>query len=157
MSKKKIAVALAALLLTTFTVCVWFGLGSHASGETGYRRYLRAMRVGGGLRSASNHLPRPLAERVDRVADRILVGVHEKESFLRASGYLTNVSITLTGASSGLLKAPSVDELSLRLHASVPDNPFLPASLVAASNRIWVEVSCRTQDVVHVQRALASY
>jgi hypothetical protein len=83
-----------------------------------------------------------------------------QEYSLFHSGYLTNVSITLLKASaysSGSVAEPTIDEISRRVHEAVPDNSWVPCSLAFSNKLVWVDISCRTQDVAPIQKALSSY
>jgi hypothetical protein len=86
-----------------------------------------------------------------------------EEKALLASGFLTNLSVTLINASARFgtnsNAAPPMAEVSRRLHAAVIDNDWLPFSLQMdfQSNRVSVEIICRRKDVPLLTRALESY
>jgi hypothetical protein len=155
--KRWIVLSVTAVAIIGLYVFLSFG-SSGDSAEAKYQHYLRTMRFGGKLRRAAMRLPSFLGRPVDRYASRCWDSVHMQERLLFTSGYLTNISVVLPGPTAGTSATPSVDEIDQRVHAAVPDNSFLPCSLVVASNRVWVEVSnCRTQDVVRLEKALTAF
>ena len=159
MSKRKrwIVLFAAAVAMTSLYVFLHFGSGGD-SAESRYQHYLRTMRLGGNLRAVAMRLPGFLGRPLDRYASKYWDSADEQERLLFASGYLTNISVVLPGPTAGTTATPGVDEISQRVRAAVPDNSFLPCSLVTESNRVWVEVShCRTQDVVRLEKALTAF
>ena len=120
------------------------------------------MRLAGKVRGVCRWLPGPIARPLDRLAVKAFHTYNAQEEALLASGFLTNLSITLTNGSArfGTTNlSPLMAEISRRMHAAVPDNDLLPFSLQRdfPSNMVSVKVTCRTKDVPLLWKALEGY
>jgi hypothetical protein len=120
------------------------------------------MRLAGRVRNACRWLPGPISRPLDRLAVKPFRAYDVEEEALLASGFLTNLSVTLTNASArfGTTNlSPVMAQISHRMHAAVPDSDFLPFTLQRdfQSNLVSVNVTCRTKDVPLLQKAFEDY
>jgi hypothetical protein len=159
MKPRKIMIPLLATIATIILIATFSVLEPVGSEEARYERCVWTMRVAGGLKRNSMQLPTFLARPLGYIGLKLWDKAADQERSLFASGYLTNISINLLKASalSDSAPRPTIDEVSRCVHNAVPDNRYLPCSLNSESHRVWVEVSCRTQDVARIEKALSSY
>ena len=160
MKPRNIVIPLLVTIVMVILIATVSLLRPAGSEEGRYRQYVRTMRAARGLRRSSMQLPAVLAKPLGYIGQKLWDRAADQQRSLFASGYLTNISITLLRASadsSGSAPRLTIGEISRCVHDAVPDNRFVPCSLATESNRVWVEVSCRMQDVARIEKALASY
>jgi hypothetical protein len=153
--------AIISCLLIAIAAWAVFTFRDGGSDETRYRRAVRNMRLAGWLQPVCRWLPPPLASPLDNFLRKPFHAYNVQEERLLSSGFLTNVSITLSNASLLLsynLKQ-SIDEVSRRLRRAAPDSSFLPFSLERdfSNQLVTVRITCRTNDVLRLQKALENY
>ena len=126
MSNARIRIAPLGLLLIVAACLAFMYTGSAGSEEARYRRAVRNMRLGGVVRRMCmwRWLPRPIARPLDELAGKPFRAYDREEAALLASGFLTNVTITLTNAPPNTWAV--VHDISRKMHAAVavPDNTF---------------------------------
>ncbi len=144
-------------------ISAWMVLGSRNGGsdEMNYRRAVRNMRLPGKLQNVCRWLPHALARPLDHELRRPFHAYDELETRLLASGFLTNISIVITGAPTLLssnLKG-TLDEINSRLHKAVPGSDFLPFSLERdfQKTQVTVRINYPTRDVSALQKALENH
>jgi len=160
MKARKIVIPFLGITATIILVGMFLLLGPSGSDEARYRQCVRTKLLVGGLYRTCPRIPAFLAKPVHYVGVKLWDRATNQEYSLFHSGYLTNVSITLLKASaysSGSVAEPTIDEISRRVHEAVPDNSWVPCSLAFSNKLVWVDISCRTQDVAPIQKALSSY
>lgn len=156
--KRTIAIiSLLAIAVVWIIVSAWRG----GSDETGYRQYIREVRLARVLFPALNNRPTFVAWPVEYARRTLFGRIRSNEALLLASGYLTNVSIVLTNASRSLLSGsnstPTVKAISLKLHSASSEYRFLPLGLRTDEGKcVSVELLCRTKDVAFYKQVLAN-
>jgi hypothetical protein len=160
-NKRKLAVGGVFLLAVVFVTMLLL-LTSGTTDESKYREYNREWWIAKKLFPPSKHLPNVLYEPYRSFQFAMFRRFDANEKSLLASGYLTNVSIILTNASLSLALSTNpepTDPISFEFHKAAPDYDFLPFSLEndVGSNRITINLECRTKDVDLFRQALAGY
>ena len=85
---------------------------------------------------------------------------NKQEPLFFASGFLTNLTVTLTNAPATFAKSIysiNIDDISRRVHKVAPDD-FLPTSMRYGyeSNSVTIEVTCPVRDVPLIRKAFES-
>jgi hypothetical protein len=162
MNERRTCIVLLGVFLVVAAILA-FVYGSRAgSDEVRYRRSIRNVRLADRVRNACRCLPDPISRPLDRLAVKPFRAYAAEEEALLASGFLTNLFVTLTNASArfGTTNlSPVLAQISRRMHAAVPGNDFLPFSLQRdfQSNVVSVKVTCRTKDVPLLQKTFKEY
>jgi hypothetical protein len=151
-----------ACLLVLFAVAASLGYACRGNGEAAYRSSLRTLKLSAALQSISRRLPLSIAYPFRYLGDAAFRHYHAQDEALLTSGYLTNISITLTNASAAFTnaaKTPGLAEIRQRFCEAVPDNVWWPFALCRdnQSNLVTVEITCRSNDVPACMRALERY
>ncbi len=161
-SKRRTVIMLAgaAVAGVALAACVLFG--PTGNDEKAFYQSVRNMRFVSAVRSKCLWLPGPLLQPINRARDKATDRVLAQQEALLASGFLTNLSVTLSNASAQFCTVetnPPHAELRQVLHAAIGDAPWLPFIVRRdfQSNRVSLEVTCRTRDVPLIVKALERY
>ena len=139
---------------------VW-GLGALESNDGKYARSAWEMRIGADFARQAKEREgwlsgpeRYLGVKLGRMGE-------PQRNALLASGYLTNVWITISNTWTISPNRSSNEDLEPVIHDAVPDNPFIPFRLVYSlesnDTSVCVGIECRTQDVARIRKALEKY
>jgi len=163
MKKRRIRIAFLGIVVAFAVLFVFIQFGPAGSDDTSYRRSVRHFRLAGSIRTKCEWLPGPVVWPLDRLRRKAFDIYYAKEQSLLASGFLTNLSLTLSNASerfgTSSNSAPPAAEIARRLKAAVPENDWLPYTCRAdfQRNQVYVTVTCPVRDAPRLIDALQSY
>jgi hypothetical protein len=129
-------------------------------GRFKYHYLVIEMKLAYSLRNINKYLPSAFAHPVHNALSKPMEAyTRQKQSFLN-SGFLTNLSIILTNASMSLAKSNtpgiSLVEIDKRL-SKISSFDWLAVSMVSdvQGNRVYLNVTCPTNDVTLIKAAFA--
>lgn len=148
------------ILLAAFMLLIVFK--EPKSDEDKYHRIVQAIRLTEKFpRPMSYHwLPPIILRPLNDFMNKPIKAYNKQEPLFLASGFLTNLTVTLTNASTTFAKSIysiDIDEISRRIHKVAPDD-FLPTSIRYdyETSSVTIEVTCPVRDVPSIRKAFES-